>query len=172
MRGFRREESARGTLIDTLAGVAGGLLGSMAIGTFMQKQQALPEKFRTPQMSGNPAEVVTRKAEETLGTKVPESQRGTVGQVLHFAYGTVGPTLLGLIARRAGINRSLGRTLAFGAGLGVVVWAVGYLGWLPATDLVPPVQRQGATHVATSIASHAGYGILAALPLAASGRLA
>jgi hypothetical protein len=171
MRGFRREESARGTILDTLAGVAGGLLGSMAIGTFMQKQQALPEKLRTPKMSGNPAEVVTRKAEEVLGTHVPEAQRGTVGQVLHFAYGTVGPTILGLVARRIGVNRSLGRTLAFGAGLGVVVWAVGYLGWLPRSNLVPPIQRQGATHVATSIASHAAYGILAALPLAASAKI-
>jgi hypothetical protein len=167
-----RKKNGHGTLIDTVAGIGGGLLGSMAIGALMEKQGKLPEPMRGPEVKDNPAEHILEKAEEISGAHVPQRARPAVGQALHFAYGTVGPTLLGLVARRVGANRSVGRALAVGAGLGVVVWAVGYLGWLPAAKLVEPVQRQGASHVASSIVAHVAYGVLAALPIALTGKLA
>ena len=163
--------TARGVLLDTLAGVIGGVLGSTAIGMFMEKQKALPDPLHTPALSENPAEHMLKKGERLLGKQVPPEHRALAGQVLHYAYGTLGPTLLGLIARKARLNRSVGRTVAVGAGLGLLVWAAGYLGWLPATRIAQPIERQGASHVATAIAGHAAYGVLAALPIAASGRL-
>jgi hypothetical protein len=171
MRRRRRKVSALGTVIDALAGVAGGLVGSFAIGKLVENQGKLPEKLRGPAMAANPADVVLGEAEKLTHERVPEATKPAAGQVLHYLYGTTGPALLGIIARRAGINRSLGRTLAFGAGLGVLVWAIGYLGWLPAAGVVEPIEKQGATHVASSVLGHAGYGILSALPLAASGRI-
>lgn len=167
----RREASTLGTVVDAVAGIAGGLLGSFAIGKLMEVQRRFPEELRGPEMSANPADVVLEKAEQVTGARVPEAKKPAAGHVLHYLYGTTGPALLGIIARRAGINRSIGRTLAFGAGLGVLTWAIGYLGWLPAAGVVEPIERQGATHVASSVLGHAGYGVLAALPLAVSAHI-
>ena len=52
--------------------------------------------------------------------------------------------------------------IACGAVLGLVTWAVGYLGWLPATGLMPPVTQQEPARVAGPVATHLGYGIATA----------
>jgi hypothetical protein len=43
--------------------------------------------------------------------------------------------------------------------LGLGTWAVGYLSWLPATGLMPPVQYQGARKVAMPAAQHILFGL-------------
>jgi hypothetical protein len=58
------------------------------------------------------------------------------------------------------------RIIAAGAGLGALVWAVGYVGWLPRAKVTEPVTRQGAGHVATGIMTHVLYGVAAAAPIA------
>ena len=49
--------------------------------------------------------------------------------------------------------------LVDGAALGLGVWAVGYLGWLPALGLMPPIQRQETEQVAGPIVQHLIFGI-------------
>jgi hypothetical protein len=51
---------------------------------------------------------------------------------------------------------------AAGSLLRLATWAVGYLGWLPATGLMPPVHRQEPARVAGPIATHVGFGIATA----------
>ena len=49
--------------------------------------------------------------------------------------------------------------------MGTLVWAIGYVGWLPRTGLTRPVTRQGLGHVLTSLVSHVGYGVAASVPI-------
>jgi len=43
----------------------------------------------------------------------------------------------------------------------VVTWATGYLGWLPATGLMPPVTKQQRPQVMMPILHHIVFGIAA-----------
>jgi uncharacterized membrane protein YagU involved in acid resistance len=70
------------------------------------------------------------------------------------------------LARRLRLH-SPGRVLAAGAALGVVVWGIGALGWLPATGLTPPIHRQKAAATVSNLLGHIAYGTVAAVPLAA-----
>jgi hypothetical protein len=53
-----------------------------------------------------------------------------------------------------------GNSLVDGLALGLGVWAVGYLGWLPATELMPPIAEQTTEQVAIAVFQHALFGIV------------
>ena len=44
--------------------------------------------------------------------------------------------------------------------LGIANWAAGYLGWLPALGLMPPLWQQKTPQVIAPIAEHALYGMI------------
>ena len=46
--------------------------------------------------------------------------------------------------------------------LGVGVWAVGYLGWLPAAGLIKPVWKEDPKRTLAEVARHAAYGVATA----------
>ena len=52
-----------------------------------------------------------------------------------------------------------GSVLFDGTLLGLGVWAAGYLGWLPATGLMPPVWKQRARQVWAPGVEHVVYGL-------------
>ena len=87
--------------------------------------------------------------------QVPPQAKAAAEKGLQLGYGATFGMLYGLAARE-------GSPLLAGAVLGLVTWAVGYLGWLPATGLMPPVTRQEPARVAGPIATHLGYGIATA----------
>ena len=43
--------------------------------------------------------------------------------------------------------------------LGVACWAAGYMGWLPALGLIPPVWQQEAPQAVAPVAEHVAYGM-------------
>jgi hypothetical protein len=158
------------TLISLAAGIAGGIAGSMLIGGLMKRQGALPEPLRGPALRAHPGGVIAGKIEEVTGG-MSEETKGRLANLAHFAYGLVGPMAIGALASRLRPGRSIGRALLTGAALGTLVWAAGHVGWLPAIGLAEPVRRQGASHVASSIAGHVlAYGLPAALPVALADR--
>jgi uncharacterized membrane protein YagU involved in acid resistance len=59
-------------------------------------------------------------------------------------------------------SASATRIVTEGAALGVASWAIGFLGWLPATRLMPPVWKQKTKQVVPSIFSHVLFGIVTA----------
>ncbi|HEX9372389.1 MAG TPA: hypothetical protein VF897_15350 [Roseiflexaceae bacterium] len=59
----------------------------------------------------------------------------------------------------AALRPRFGNLLLDGALLGLATWAIGYLGWLPASGLLPPVQEQAAEQVAAPIAQHLVFGL-------------
>src|SRR3954465_3122748 len=152
-------------LIDVAAGVAGGILGTLLMRQMMKMGAKLPQKMQ-PKMHGDPAEFILDKSEDLVGRSIPARVRDRSKPALSYIYGTTGPLVLGIVARKLG-RGSIGRTLAAGAVMGTtasgggptggplgagaimgtIVWAVGSLGWLPAAGVAEPIHRQpiGAT---------------------------
>lgn len=85
--------------------------------------------------------------------RIPPAIRQAAAKSLHLGYG-ITPGILYALARRGG-----GSALLEGTLLGLGVWAAGYLGWLPATGLMPPVTEQQPRQVAIPIVRHALFGI-------------
>jgi len=57
--------------------------------------------------------------------------------------------------------RPKGGSLLFdGVALGVAAWAAGYLGWLPATGLTPPVWKQNKAQAIAPPIRHALFGMV------------
>jgi hypothetical protein len=152
------------------AGLAGGLLGTAAMVAGMKRSSKLPESLRPPAPSQDPGDYMVSLAERLTGRQLPGQLHGQAAHGLQWAYGSVWPLALGAMARRLGV-RSPGRALAAGAILGVVVWSVGALGWLPATGLTPPIHRQRPGGAVANLLGHVTYGTVAALPLAMQTRI-
>ena len=144
-------------LLESVAsGAASGAAGTLALHmTHEASYKYAPGSL--PPMYEEPGHYMVRNAASLLGararTRVTQSAEDRAATVLSFAYGALWPSLwLARRGRRAGILD--------GAVLGVAVWCVGYLGWLPRLRLSPPVQQQTATQVFNNIAQHAMYGVL------------
>jgi hypothetical protein len=157
---------ANETVIRAAEGIVGGVVGTMAMQQAMQLGPRLPEPLQPPAMRGEPGDFMVSQAEALAGRALPARQHATAASALHWAYGTTWGALLGAAVGRRGLT-SWRETLAAGAALGAAVWAAGYVGWLPAAGLSAPVHRQGATHVASALATHVGYGLVVAATMAA-----
>src|SRR5207248_2008625 len=72
---------------------------------------------------------------------------------LHWAYGVSWPLGMAALSDVLGLD-STKKTIAAGAILGAIVWAVGYAGWLPALGLAPPVHRVPIEKSASGLATH------------------
>ncbi len=152
--------------LELAAGVAGGLLGTELMQTMMKRAGKMPPSLRPPAPAKNPAEFMVEKAERLAHRELPPGIHRAAVKSMPWAYGTVWPFAFSLVANRLGW-RSAGRLLAAGAGLGALVWAIGSLGWLPATGLSPGVHRQAPGRVAANLIGHLAYGALSTVPLAA-----
>ncbi len=105
-------------------------------------------------------EQATKALPEGIRARIPEQAAKTVASSLGFGYGMTFGLLYALPrGRKAG---STTRLLSEGAGLGIASWAIGFLGWLPATKLMPPVWKQQPKQVVPSILSHILFGVAVA----------
>ncbi len=123
-------------------------------------------------MRQDPGTFVIEKAREAAGVEAlsPKAEQAAVSAA-RFAYGTAMGALrvLARLARGGPLVR--GGPLAEGAILGLAVWGLGYLGWLPAAGLVPPITRQRPAGIAGPIVSHVIYGVMTAGAFGAMRRL-
>jgi hypothetical protein len=156
-----------GFVVHGVEGALGGVLGTLVVKRTIQIGSArLPEKLKPPEVYRDPAELVVSQIEAWRGRPLSKEAHQLVAESLPWVYGVAWGSLLGLAV--SGFHmRTTRRILAAGAGLGAVVWAVGYAGWLPRAKVTEPVSRQGAGHVATGILTHVLYGVAAAAPIAA-----
>jgi hypothetical protein len=141
-----------------LAGAAAGLAGTVVLqGLLAGSARWAPQTL--PPIRQDPAEFMVEQAESALPparrAQVPPKGRAAAEKGLPLGYGATFGMLYGLAVRE-------GSPLLAGAVLGLATWAVGYLGWLPATGLMPAVTRQEPARVAGPIATHLGYGIATA----------
>jgi hypothetical protein len=150
---------ARATLpVRLLAGAAAGLAGTFVLqGLLAGSRRWAPATL--PPIRQDPAQFMVEQAESAIPAarraQVPPKGKAAAEKGLHLGYGAAFGMLYGL----AGGERD---PLLTGAVLGLATWAVGYLGWLPATGLMPPVTRQEPARVAGPIATHVGFGVATA----------
>jgi hypothetical protein len=140
-------------------GAAGGLLGTLAVQALMRvKKQWLPEAM--PPIRQEPGEFMVERAEELLPQRirrhVPEAVEAAAKTGLGLGYGMAFGALYAAVRPRGG------GVLVDGALLGIGCWAAGYLGWLRAVGLMPPVSGQTATQIAGPVADHLAYGVVTA----------
>ena len=140
-----------------MVGAAAGLAATLPMTAAMQlMHRRLPVHERYPL----PPRRITMRAADKAGVRphVDEPQRLGLTMAAHFGYGTAVGALFGLFAPRRPAEAA-----AAGAGFGLLVWTVSYLGLMPALDLHRPATREPAGRNALMIAAHLVWGATAGL---------
>lgn len=154
----------RNLFIKLAAGAVGGAIATALLTKSLPLSAKLPKRFQPLSPKKDPGDFIVGQGERLIGRLSPKLHRRAV-QSMPWVYGTSWP--LGLAALSGALRlRSAGRTIAAGAILGALVWAIGFEGWLPAAGLLPPAHRVPLSKNAGNLVSHVAYGAVAALPLA------
>ena len=118
-------------------------------------QRWLPETM--PPIKQEPGAFMVEQAEESLpgqaGESVPAAAETAAAQSLAVGYGLTAGGLYGLFRPKGG------NVLFDGAVLGLGVWAVGYLGWLPASGLMPSLNQQAPKERIAPALRHVVFGV-------------
>jgi hypothetical protein len=140
-------------------GAAAGVVGTAAIHALMVASQKFAP-ITVPLHRHDPGEFMVEQAEGVLPREtrynVPAAAEKTAAVALSFGYGATFGALYGALRDR------VDDPVKEGSLLGVLTWAVGYLGWLPATKITKPVWRENPIKTAGEIARHAVYGVATA----------
>jgi hypothetical protein len=139
-------------------GAAAGLGGTALMQGMMMATKRFTPQFLPP-MRDNPDHFMVKQVERLLPEetqkKIPEKLESAAQYALAFGYGM---TLTSIYAAARGKR---GNLWLDGTALGLGTWAIGYLGWLPATKLTPPIWKQKPKQVLPGILSHVLFGIAA-----------
>lgn len=140
-----------------IRGAAAGLAGSLALQVLRTASaQFAPDSI--PPIHPDPGEFMVGKAEALLPpavtSHIPSLVEAAAAKGVAASYGMTAGAVYGLL------RPSAGDTLVHGVTLGLGTWAVGYLGWLPALGLMPPVSQQDATEALGPVVRHALFGIV------------
>jgi hypothetical protein len=131
-----------------LLGALAGIVGTAAMTAAMRVlHRRLPPAERYPLP---PREIVERLLPDAGGAASPETGRQQATLAAHFGYGAA----TGALYAVAGGSRG---PIA-GAAYGVAVWAVSYLGHLPALGILEPAARHPLRRNALMIAVHLVWG--------------
>ncbi|MGN6368606.1 MAG: hypothetical protein ACTHN5_10125 [Phycisphaerae bacterium] len=149
---------------DVLKRAAEGALGGLA-GTAVIQGLTIANKYVAPEMeppeAEDPASFMLWQGEKHLPRetwmKVPASVETVAGFGLSFAYGATFGAVYGALRGESGAK--LSTTMLDGAVVGLGVWAVGYLGWLPAAGLIPPVTKREVKQEIGPVVEHLAYGV-------------
>ena len=139
-------------------GAVAGLAGTLLLHAAMTARgKAAPSSV--PAIRRDPAEFFVERGKRQLPARVqeriPESVGKAVGMGLASGYGVLFGAIYGLVRR----NRvTVPRAMMEGSLLGVIAWAVGYLGWLPAGGFMPPLWKQKWPATVGPLVDHALYG--------------
>ena len=143
----------------TLIGAAAGLAGTAVMfGMRSFDQQYAPATV--PKANEDPGRFIVRRGEHAAGLQLSDEVESGLALSSHFAYGS----LFGLLFALLRLNDSNRHHHPFLSGglLGVFVWAVGYLGWLPVLKLVRPAWKQTFPERAGELTRHIAYGVATA----------
>lgn len=150
------------TVMRAAGGMAAGLVGTVLIQILqLAGQKKMPDKM--PPIKQHPGEFMVEKVEKLLPPRtrehIPQKLEKAAAHLLGIGYGLTFGSLYGIY------NRDEKHLLAKGSALGLATWATGYLGWLPATGLMPRISKQSPAQITGGITSHLAYGIATAYTL-------
>lgn len=141
-----------------LLGAASGAAATFVLQALM-KQTAKSFPDSKPPIRKDPGEFMVDKAEallpESARDRISEKAEAVAAKSLHLGYGISAGALYGALRGNGGW------LLVDGTLLGLAVWGIGYLGWLPATDLMPPVTEHSSQQVIAPLVQHAVFGLAA-----------
>jgi hypothetical protein len=106
----------------TLAGAAGGAGGTVVLSVLRYVLGKMGVVYQTA-----PMQVVERMQQADLVPDRPVAKRA-IAVAAHLTYGTAAGAAFGALRRK---REGLGTELAVGATLGVLLWGIGWAGWLP-----------------------------------------
>jgi hypothetical protein len=144
-------------LIERLAlGAAAGFAGTIAIqGLLMATQKWLPDFM--PPIREDPGEFMVQKMAQALppemAAKVPTAAETAAAKSLAVGYGLTAGMLYTMLRPDAD------DVLSDGTALGLGTWASGYVGWLPALDLMPPLTEQRVAQTVGPVIHHFLFGV-------------
>ena len=144
-------------LIERIArGAVAGFVGTLALyGAETASHRWLPQTM--PPFRKDPGEFMVERAEATLpsaiGKRVPDVVELAAAKGLAVGYGLTAGTVYALVRPRGGA------VLLDGLLLGLVVWAVGYLGWLSMLGFMPPLNEQHRSQVLGPVLRHVLFGV-------------
>ena len=138
-------------------GALSGFVGTTVMqGVRSASQRWLPETM--PPIEQEPGAFMVKQAEESLsgkaGASVPATVETAAAQSLAVGYGLTAGGLYGALRSRGDSS-----VLLDGAVLGLGVWAVGYLGWLPASGLMPSLNQQTPKERIAPALRHVIFGV-------------
>jgi hypothetical protein len=137
----------------TVRGAAAGALATAPMSvTMLALQRWLPGRVREPL----PPRAITQNLLDAAGADDAGEERTAAATLAgHFGYGALCGALLAPLARGPGA----------GVACGLLVWAVSYLGLLPAARLFPSATDQPARQNVLMVAAHAVWGAALGLVL-------
>lgn len=164
-RSMQRNNGRGVTGSDIAAGALVGCIGSMIMTTL--QEPGLP-RLLSPAWRPHdfvPRQVVRWLEHRTKRVSLRTRQQETAAAVVaHLGYGAAMGALYGAVygALRSGVpGRGAGPSTA-GAVWGLVVWAAGYEGWLPATGVRPATTEHPPREWPVPVANHVLYGMVVA----------
>jgi hypothetical protein len=136
-----------------LAGAGAGLAATVAMTAVMLAAQRAGLLGEMP-----PHRIAAEGVERSpVRDDVGRRGRGVLGWLLHFGFGASTGALYALLRRRVGTP---GPGAFHGAGFALAVWAVSYLGWVPALNFLPPATEDRPGRPPTMVAAHVVFGAL------------
>jgi len=134
-----------------LGAVAGAGATILLQGVRKASAKAIPEG--KPPMRKDPGEFMAHIA---LPAGAPDALHDAAAKSLQLGYGMTSGALY------AAMRAQSASPLIEGVLLGLGVWAVGYLGWLPALDMMPPITEHTPKQITVPIVQHVLFGIATA----------
>jgi len=105
-------------------------------------------------MGAMPPEKITTRALRGLGLHPDRKQTRAAAALAHLAFGAGGGIGFGLLRRRGGVATGVLQGVVYGS----VMWAVSYLGWVPALGVMPRADRDRPGRPQVMLVAHWIYG--------------
>jgi Family of unknown function (DUF6789) len=135
-----------------------GLLASAAQGTIatcaMSAVMILGNRLGL--MGEQPPVTITRRGLRAAGVDRPSAPAHAIAPLGHLAFGAAGAVIYGQM--RPLVERVPGALL--GLAFGLVVWAMSYVGWIPALGILPAPERDRPGRPAVMVVAHVVYGLV------------
>ena len=142
---------------DVLRGAIGGVVATLFHTAVMF---SLHPRLRRARRQPLPPTEITTVVADRVGVPVPRRRLALTAATAasHFGYGAAAGALYAPIAGRVQRRRTL-----VGIGYGLGVWAVSYLGWIPALRILPPATQQPPQRNLMMILAHVAWGAALAI---------
>jgi uncharacterized membrane protein YagU involved in acid resistance len=135
------------------------LAGFVATAPMTAVMWALDRGLRNRRERLPPEQITRNVAKKTrLDRRLGGRTKKAVSWLSHFAFGTASGAGYSILPRKLGVAPPVK-----GTAYGLLVWALSYLGWLPAARILPSATRQSSRRNLAMIAAHVVWGATLAL---------